>query len=109
MRRPSTALTLVPEGPRPVTKQMPSPGANSTSPSRRKLRASHETTRPTYSPTDFGVSNDATPALRPAKKYSEAPRVKLLAGSGRKSGRLTPTDERRSCGRAASASSTARR
>ena len=61
------------------------------------------------SPTAFGVSNDATPAHRPAKKYSDSPRVKLLAVSGVKSGTLSPTAARPRRGRAASASSVARR
>jgi hypothetical protein len=59
------------------------------------------------SPTDLGVSNDATPARLPSKKNCDSPRVKLLEGSGAKSGMLSPTDDRRSPGRAANAWSTA--
>ena len=109
MRRPSAALTLVPVTPCGVMKQMPSPGARSASP--RSVNPFPKTfaTRPTYSPTAFGVSNDATPGRFPAKKYSDSPRVKLFEGSGVKSGTLSPADDRTNPGRTASASSTARR
>ena len=39
-------------------------------------------TRPKYSPTAFGVSNDATPARLPWSIYCDAPRVKLFCGLG---------------------------
>ena len=109
MRAPSTALTFVPATPCGVTKQRPSPGARSCAPSSVKSRGVTRTTRPTRSPMAFGVSNDATPGRLPSRKYSESPRVKLFEGSGVKSGVLSPTDARRHSGRAASASSTARR
>ena len=70
-----------------------------------KPRTSHAATRPTNSPTDLGVSNDATPADRPIRKYSDSPRVKLFAGSGVKSSRVSPTDARRQSPREAIASS----
>lgn len=109
MRRPSAALTLVPATPRDEMKQMPSPGASSASPESTNPLPKTFVTRPTYSPTAFGVSNDATPERFPAKKYSDSPRVKLFDGSGVKSGTLSPTDDRTNPGRTASASSTARR
>lgn len=104
-RSPSTPLIRVPRPP----KQMPSPAASACGLSSAKLRRSAATTRPTYSPTDLGVSNDATPGRRPAKKYSDSPRVKLLAGSGSKSGTLVPAEARTKPARTAIAASTARR
>ena len=109
MRRPSTVLTFVPTAPRAEMKQRPSPADRSESLSSQKLPPVTFATRPIRSPTAFGVSNDATPGRLPSKKYSDSPRVKLFAGSGVKSGTLSPTDERRSAGRAASTSSRARR
>ena len=58
----------IPVTPRGVRKQMPSPGARSGAPSSVNVPPETPATRPTRSPTAFGVSNDATPARFPSKK-----------------------------------------
>ena len=58
----------IPVTPRGVRKQMPSPGARSCAPSSVNVPPETPATRPTRSPTAFGVSNDATPARFPSKK-----------------------------------------
>ncbi len=104
-RRPSTRFTEVPEAP----KQMPSPAVSVWSRSSTNPVRSTRTTRPIGSPTAFGVSNEASPALRPSKRNSDSPRVKLFDGSGTKSGTERPAEARRRWGRSASSRSRAAR
>lgn len=83
MRRPSTALTLVPVTPRGVRKQMPSPGARSCAPSSVNVPPETPATRPTrFADRLRGVERRHSGALS-VQKIVGLPACKTLRRVGR--------------------------
>ena len=90
----ATALMFVPPTPLLPAIHIPSPDESVAVVSNLNPLRVTDSIRPMYSPTAFGVSNDATSPHLPYSIYDDAPRVKLLAGLGVKSIDDSPMEAR---------------